>query len=66
MSLYEENNDLTTEVIVAYMERKHEIIIDIARLLQELGLPSIELDSYIKVHGIGNAPKIITESSIKS
>lgn len=58
MSLYEENNDLTTEVIVAYMERKHEIIIDIARLLKELGLPSTELDTYIKVHGIGNIPKI--------
>ena len=53
MFRYEEEHDLESNVIVAYMDRKHEIIIDILRLLKDLGFPSDELELYVKKHGIG-------------
>ena len=35
------------------MDRKNGIIIDIARLLKELGLPSAELDAHMITYRIG-------------
>ena len=67
MFKYEEENDLESNVIVAYMDRKHEIILDILRLLKELGFPSDELEKYVNKHGIGQVSKIThTETSTKS
>ena len=48
------------------MDRKHEIILDIFRLLKELGLPSTELETYIKSHGIGQVAMLADESINKS
>ena len=40
---YEEANGLDMELIVEYMNKKHECILDILRLLKELGMPFYEL-----------------------
>ena len=53
MYRFEEENDLSSDLIVAYIDRKHEITLDILRLLKELGLPHNELEIYVKKHGIG-------------
>ena len=53
MFRYEEDNDLDSNVIVCYMDRKHDIMLDILRLLKELGLPHDELEKYVEKHGIG-------------
>ena len=65
MSKYEEDNDLESHVIVEYMDRKHEITLDILRLLKDLGFPSHELETYTKVHGIGQVMKSTTDSKSK-
>lgn len=60
MYRYEEEHDLTEDLIVAYIDRKHEITLDILRLLKELGLPSAELEKYVKNHGLGQVKKLTT------
>ena len=63
MFRYEEDNELDSNVIVAYMDRKHEIILDILRLLKELGLPYDELEKYVEKHGIGKFQKLVVKET---
>ena len=43
---------MENHMIVEYMNRKYEVILDIQRLLLFLGMPTAYLTRYIKEHGI--------------
>ena len=50
---YEEANELDYSLIMEYMTKKHECILDICRLLKELGMPYVELQEFCEEKGIG-------------
>ena len=49
---YEQDNDIDDDKIVEYVDRRHDCIRDILRLLKMLGLPTKELMAYAKENGI--------------
>ena len=54
MFRYEDKNELSDEIIVDYMQRRHSLILQIYALLLKLNLPSRDLMADLKDKGLAS------------